>query len=147
VNFVDVITIVFFLASLVIFLAKIANIMTYKFVPGQRALKYYGKDIALVSFIVPCLTWLFIFAGYSVSATEINFLTSYGLPYTSILEQTVMLALMNIILILTGIFTFAEIILLGWSDMRGEMERQRRGFYESGNNRRRVSPRNPYIRQ
>lgn len=129
----DAVTFVFFMVSIGIFLLKIANVITYKFVPGERSLKYYGKDVSLMTFIVVLFAYLFMMVSFMTTSGEIPFLEQYGLPVTSYLEQGIYLAISNLILVLTGVLTFAEMILLGWADIRSQMERQRRGFYNKKN--------------
>lgn len=128
-SYVDTIIFVFFIASIVIFLVKIANIMTYNIKPGKRSLKYYDIDISIVLFIVSMLSWFFMIVGFSAEASTVSFFEAYNIPNPEYLQVGIMLSISNIIMILTGVFTLAEIIMIGWANMRTTMDRQRRGFY------------------
>lgn len=126
----EILTLVFFIAGIIIFFAKILNIMTYKFQPGEKALRIYGKEMSVLTFVITLVAWLFVFLSFSASATEIPFLEQYGLPITSYLEYGVLLSMMNMFLVLNGIFTFIELLLLLYAESRQGTERYRYGEYD-----------------
>lgn len=129
-SLLEVVSFVFFMINIGIFLAKLVNIMSYRFEPGERALKYYGIEVAFVLFIVSLLAWLFMFVSFATTAAGTQFLIDHGLPATEYMEYAIYLALTNIILVMNGIFTFIEIVLLMWANIRQGQERFRRGYGE-----------------
>jgi NADH:ubiquinone oxidoreductase subunit 4 (subunit M) len=139
----ETVSMIFFLLNIGIFLIKTANVMTYKFKPGERSLKYYDKHISIILFVVSLLAWLFMMVSFTASSAQINFLLSYGLPTTQYFEYGVFLALSNLFLVLNGILTFFEVILLGWGDIRGQQERMRRGW-DKTDTKQKVPLRTPY---
>jgi hypothetical protein len=124
-EFADVVVLIFFLLNTGIFIIKIVNIMSYKFKGTESPLKYYSYQWSIVLFIVSLLAWLFMMVAYSAKAVETQFILTYGLPATPYFVYSVYLSLSNIYMILVGLFTFIEIILIGWSEMRNG-ERYRR---------------------
>ena len=126
-SLVEVLTFVFFMANLGIFIAKIINVSTHKFEPGERSLKYYGKEWSLVLMAISLIAWLMVLTSFIGLAGEIEFWTSRGIPVTEYLQYGIILSMSNIFLILNGIFTFFELILLMWADIRVKQP-QARGY-------------------
>jgi NADH:ubiquinone oxidoreductase subunit 4 (subunit M) len=129
-SILDTIALIFFLSNLVIFFAKMLNVMTYEYRQGDRNLKYYGKEMSIVLFVVSLLAWLFVFSAFSIKAADTQFLETYGIPATDYIEYGIYLSLTNVFVALNLLFTLAELILLFWKRAETEQERFRRGAKE-----------------
>lgn len=129
-SILDAVALVFFMSNLIIFFAKMLNVMTYEYRPGENNLRYYGKEMSIVLFVVSLLAWLFVFSAFSIKAADTQFLETYGIPATDYVEYGIYLSLTNVFVALNLLFTLAELILLLWKRAESDQERFRRGFKE-----------------
>lgn len=125
----DLVTFVFFIGQIAIFLIKILNLMGYKYEPGKLGLKYYGKEYSIVLFIISLFAWLIMFTSFSARAAESNFFLTYGITTTMYLQYGVYFSISSLLLIFTLVFTFIELILEFNDHFRVTSIRQRREFY------------------
>lgn len=124
-TFAEGVAFLFFMGNIIIFFVKMINIMTADMGNKEQPLKFYRWEMSIILFIVAMFAWLFMLTVLSVEAVNIEFLIQNGIPVTEYISYGVFLSLSNIILILSGIFTFAEIVIFGWAHLQNQHQRTR----------------------
>lgn len=120
-SFAESIAFLFFIINIGILITKILNLMTYKERKDGPILKFYGKEIALILFIISILAFFFMLVAFSESTVRIDFLENQGIPARDYIGLAAFLALSGYLMILNGILTFCEVVIMYWDSTKTKL--------------------------
>lgn len=140
----DIVTFVFFISNIIIFFAKVLNVMSYKVESGKPTLKLYGIQWSLIFIMVSLISWVILLAAFSAVAVDSSFFWNNDIPSASYVEYGLYLQLTSIMMVVTFFLTILEIWVFLNDVWKSRTDRDRRESYtERG---QRLPPANPYIR-
>lgn len=129
----DMVTLVFFFAHIVIFFAKLLNLMSFKQESDEPTLKLYGLPFALVFLMVSLIAWVIMLAAFSAVAVDSSFFWNNDIPSAAYVEYSLYFQLSSLMMVVISFFTILEawIFLTDKSKTRTDRDR-RESFTERG---------------
>ncbi len=138
----DIVTFIFFMAQIVIFFAKVLNVMSFKIVDGEPTLKMYGVQFSLIFIMVSAISWVIMFAAFSAVSVDSSFFWNNGIPSAAYVEYNLYFQLTSFMMVVTFFLTIIEIWIFLNDSWKSKTEKGRRKSYtERG---LKLPPWNPY---